>query len=412
MSSSPTSRTSRSGASVRIGLFAAFASLGVTASFVPAVLPAAERAMSADLSAAVPVLFAGLLVGVLLSGPLLVRRPTRFTLILGSGLQALAIVVGAWGGSAPVFLAAAALAGLGFGLVEAAGSVAAKAASTGSATGMLSALMGTVAVCAALTPLVIAAGAGTGMLPVLSILCVVPLTTVVLLLGSAAARRGSAASTPTAPSAPSAPTAPPTTRNLRSLIPLLPFALALPLYVGVETVLSGWSAVIPERALTLDPSAAALGTTAFWGLMAVGRFGAAALRRRDVRPIVILATGTLGAAVLMAAAGLLIGPSPVWALAALAASIVLLAPSYGLILGLALDRLDPARSAAATGALVACGAVGGTFVPTLILLIGRDPVASVTFVVSAALCALVPVLVALAQHERRGTDERPLVTEP
>lgn len=404
MSGSPPARTSRTGSSARIGLFAAFASLGVTASFVPAVLPAAERAMSADLSAAVPVLFAGLLVGVLLSGPLLVRRPTRFTLILGSGLQALAIVVGAWAGSAPLFLAAAALAGLGFGLVEAAGSVAAKAASTGSATGMLSALMGTVAVCAALTPLVIAAGAGTGMLPVLSILCVVPLTTVALLLGSAAARPGSAPSTPLTPSTPS--------RNLRALIPLLPFALALPLYVGVETVLSGWSAVIPERALTLDPSAAALGTTAFWALMAVGRFGAAALRRRDVRPLVILATGTLGAAALMTAAGLLIGSSPVWALAALAASVVLLAPSYGLILGLALDRLDPARSAAATGALVACGAVGGTFVPTLILLIGRDPVASVTFVVSAALCALVPVLVALAQHERRGTDERPLVTEP
>ncbi|MFJ2371155.1 MFS transporter [Microbacterium sp. NPDC087665] len=388
MSGSPPARTSRTGSSARIGLFAAFASLGVTASFVPAVLPAAERAMSADLSTAVPVLFAGLLVGVLLSGPLLVRRPTRLTLILGSGLQALAIVVGAWAGSAPVFLAAAALAGLGFGLVEAAGSVAAKAASTGSATGLLSALMGTVAVCAALTPLVIAAGAGTGMLPVLSILCVVPLTTVVLLLGSGAARPGSAPSTPLTPSTPS--------RNLRALIPLLPFALALPLYVGVETVLSGWSAVIPERALTLDPSAAALGTTAFWALMAVGRFGAAALRRRDVRPLVILATGTLGAAALMTAAGLLIGSSPVWALAALAASVVLLAPSYGLILGLALDRLDPARSAAATGTLVACGAVGGTFVPTLILLIGRDPVASVTFVVSAALCALVPVLVALA----------------
>jgi hypothetical protein len=396
------------GSKTRVGLFAAFASLGVTASFVPAVLPAAERAMSADLSAAVPVLFAGLLVGVLLSGPLLVRRPARVTLILGGALQAVAIVVGAWAGSAPVFIAAAALAGLGFGLVEAAGSVAAKAASIGSATGMLSALMGTVAVCAALTPLVIAAGAR--MLPVLSILSVVPLTTVVLLLGSGAARPGS--TTPSTLSMTSMPSMPSTTRNLRALIPLLPFAFALPLYVGVETVLSGWSAVIPERALTLDPSAAALGTTAFWALMAVGRFGAAALRRRDVRPLVILATGTLAAAALMTAAGLLIGPSPVWALTALAASVVLLAPSYGLILGLALDRLDPARSAAVTGALVACGAVGGTFVPTLILLIGRDPVASVTFVVSAALCAAVPVLVALAQHERRGADERPLVTEP
>ncbi len=53
-----------------------------------------------------------------------------------------------------------------------------------------------------------------------------------------------------------------------------------------------------------------------------------------------------------------------------------------------------------TGALVACGAVGGTFVPTLILLVGRDPASSTTFFVSAALCALVPVLVLIAARSR------------
>ena len=77
---------------LRVGLFTAFGGLGVTAAFVPAVLPSAEHATDADLSAAVPVLFAGLLVGVLLSGPLLVRRPPRTTLVLGSLLQAAAIV--------------------------------------------------------------------------------------------------------------------------------------------------------------------------------------------------------------------------------------------------------------------------------------------------------------------------------
>lgn len=387
-------------APTRAGLFAAFASLGVTASFVPAVLPATERALDADLSVAVPALFGGLLVGVLLSGPLLVRRPARATVILGSALQAVAIVAGAWSSDAVLFVAAAALAGLGFGLVEAAGSVSAKAASTGSATGLLSALMGTVAICAAATPLVIAAGAA--MRPALSVLCVVPLATIVL-LAMAPSRRSEPA--PTSADAPGF-------RGLRALLPLLPFAVALPLYVGVETVLSGWSAVIPQRALTLDASVAALGTTAFWALMAVGRFGTAALRRRDVRPALILVIGTLGAAALMATAGLLIATSPVGALVALAASVVLLAPSYGLILGLALDRLDAARSAAVTGALVACGAVGGTFVPTLILLVGRDPASSATFVVSAGLCALVPVLIGLAQYQRRGADQRPLVAEP
>ncbi|PRB61630.1 sugar MFS transporter [Microbacterium sp. MYb45] len=367
----------------RAGLFTAFAGLGVTAAFVPAVLPRAERAIGADLSAAVPALFAGLLVGVLVSGPILIRRPPQTALILGSALQAAAIIAVAVASTPGVFIAAAIVAGFGFGLVEASGSVAAKSLAVGSATGLLSALLGTVAVCAAVTPLLVALGSDVR--PALGILAVVPLVTIVMLAGP----------TPAASLAEA-----PAHRDVRGLLVLLPFAAALPLYVGVETVLSGWSAVIPERILDVDPALAALGTSAFWTLMAVGRFGAAALRRASVSPIWILATATSGAAVLMAAAGMLVGSEPVWALVALAAVVVLLAPSYGLILGLALDRLDPARSAAVTGALVACGAVGGTFVPTLILLVGRDPASSTTFFVSAALCALVPVLVLIAARSR------------
>lgn len=363
----------------RAGLFTAFAGLGVTAAFVPAILPSAERAMTADLSAAVPALFAGLLVGVLASGPLLTRWPPRTALILGSALQAAAVVVVALSGTPAVFIVAAAIAGVGFGLVEASGSVAAKSLATGSATGLLSALLGTVAVCAAVTPLLVAVGSPARAL--LGILAIVPLLTVAILSGAAA---------------PSSRAEVPAQRDVRGLLVLLPFAVALPLYVGVETVLSGWSAVIPERILAVDPGLAALGTSAFWTLMAIGRFGAAGLRRLSVSPIVILAGATSVAALLMAAAGMLVDSAPVGALVALAAVVVLLAPSYGLILGLALDRLDPARSAAVTGALVACGAVGGTFVPTLILLIGRDPASSTTFLVSAALCALVPALVLVA----------------
>ncbi|MFJ6428998.1 MFS transporter [Microbacterium maritypicum] len=366
-------------ARARTGLFTAFAGLGVTAAFVPAILPSAERAIAADLSAAVPALFAGLLVGVLASSPLLMRRPPRTVLMLGSALQAAAIVAVALAGTPAVFITAAVVAGSGFGLVEASGSVAAKSVSTGSATGLLSALLGMVAVCAAVTPLLVAAGSGTR--PVLGFLALVPLLTIAMLTGSVS---------------PDARTAAPARRDVRGLRVLLPFAVALPLYVGVETVLSGWSAVIPERILEVDPALAALGTSAFWALMAVGRFGAAALRRLSVSPIAILITATSAAAILMAVAGLLVASAPAGALVALAAVVVLLAPSYGLILGLALDRLDPARSAAVTGALVACGAVGGTFVPTLILLIGRDPASSTTFFVSAGLCALVPVLMLVA----------------
>ncbi|QYG12602.1 sugar MFS transporter [Microbacterium sp. PAMC22086] len=371
----------------RAGLFTAFAGLGVTAAFVPAILPSAERAMTAELSAAVPALFAGLLVGVLASGPLLTRQPPRTALMLGSALQAAAVVVVALSETPAVFIVAAAITGVGFGLVEASGSVAAKSLATGSATGLLSALLGTVAVCAAVTPLLVAVGSPARAL--LGILAIVPLLTVAILAGAAA---------------PSARAEVPAQRDVRGLLVLLPFAVALPLYVGVETVLSGWSAVIPERILAVDPGLAALGTSAFWTLMAIGRFGAAGLRRLSVSPIVILAGATSVAALLMAAAGMLVDSAPVGALVALAAVVVLLAPSYGLILGLALDRLDPARSAAVTGALVACGAVGGTFVPTLILLIGRDPASSTTFLVSAALCALVLALVLVAARSPQRTS--------
>ncbi|MCK8478077.1 MFS transporter [Microbacterium aurugineum] len=380
-----TARTRRA----RAGLFTAFAGLGVTAAFVPAVLPSTERAMATDLSAAVPALFGGLLIGVLSSGPLLARRPPRTTLMLGSALQAVAIIAASVADAPAVFIAAAAVAGFGFGLVEASGSVAAKSAAAGSATGLLSALLGTVAVCAAVTPLLVAVG--SGMRPLLGILAIVPLLALAMLAG---------------PAAPTSPAETPAHRDVRGLLTLLPFAVALPLYVGVETVLSGWSAVIPERILAVDPGLAALGTSAFWTLMAVGRFSAAGLRRLSVSPIVILVSATGAAAVLMATAGILVESAPKVALGALAAVVVLLAPSYGLILGLALDRLDPARSAAVTGALVACGAVGGTFVPTVILLIGRDPASSTTFLVSAGLCALIPVLMLVAARSPRRASVR------
>ncbi|MCE0509738.1 hypothetical protein LVJ59_11870 [Microbacterium sp. KKR3/1] len=380
-----TARTRRA----RAGLFTAFAGLGVTAAFVPAVLPSTERAMATDLSAAVPALFGGLLIGVLTSGPLLVRRPPRTTLMLGSALQAVAIIAASVADAPAVFIAAAAVAGFGFGLVEASGSVAAKSAAAGSATGLLSALLGTVAVCAAVTPLLVAVG--SGMRPLLGILAIVPLLALAMLAG---------------PAAPTSPAETPAHRDVRGLLTLLPFAVALPLYVGVETVLSGWSAVIPERILAVDPGLAALGTSAFWTLMAVGRFSAAGLRRLFISPIVILVSATGAAAVLMATAGILVESAPGVALGALAAVVVLLAPSYGLILGLALDHLDPARSAAVTGALVACGAVGGTFVPTVILLIGRDPASSTTFLVSAGLCALIPVLMLVAARSPRRASVR------
>jgi hypothetical protein len=368
----------RSADRTRAGLFAAFAGLGVTASFFPAILPTAERVVGEDVSAAVPALFGGVLIGVLAVGTMLRIRPLRHVLALGGILQTVAIVLGALATDQMVFIAAAAAAGLGFGIIEAAGSITAKQVSSGSATGLLSALTGTVAVTAALTPILVAFGSAT---PVaLSALGIVPLAALLLLRSSPEGV---------------APTTSWSQYGRAGTLPLLMFALALPLYVGVETVLSGWSAVIPERALELDAATAALGTSAFWVLMAVGRFASAALRRHGIPAIVILLCASGSAGLLLGSAGALMHPYPMWALIALGGAVIALAPSYGLILGLALDRVDDVHASAITGLLVACGAVGGTIIPTVILLIGSTPTSGVTFAASAVLCLVVPALAAI-----------------
>lgn len=366
------------------GLYAAFAGLGATAAAFPAVLPSVEQAVGAPVVAAVPALFAGLLVGVLASGLVLRRVRALHLAAIGCLMQAAALGTAALAGSASVFFVAAALAGLGFGFTEAAASVATKEVSTSTTAEALTALTATVAVTAAVTPLLVAAAGVTGRPSlVLMVFAVGQLAAAWALLVGA---RGT-----------SAPHSAARRRGLRraSVLALLPLAVALPLCVGVETVFAGWSAVIPAELLSLDPAAAALGTSAFWGLMALGRFASAAMLRRGVAPRRALLGGMAAAATALGFAAIVSPGLPVLGLAAIAVAVVALAPSYALTVGIALDRLDDDEAAQATGVLVACGAAGGSFVPAAILVVADDPTAPATFLVTALICLVVAALVAI-----------------
>lgn len=375
------------------GLFAAFAGLGATAAVIPAVIPAIERSLGAPVIAAVPALFAGLLVGVLASAPALHRLGALQLAAVGALVQAAALAVAALSGGPAVFIAGAAVAGFGFGLTEAAASIAAKAASTASTARILTALTGTVAVVAAVTPLLVALSAGLSV-PALALLGVsaVQLLAAAALFAGARGQRG----------------VPRQDRPVRlrrsSLLALLPIVIALPLYVGVETVFAGWSAVIPSGLLGLDPAAAALGTSVFWGLMALGRFLSSALLRAGVRTQHALLGGMLAAAGLLGIAALSAEALPALSLAALGLTIVALAPSYALMVGLALDRIDEAEAATATGALVACGAAGGTFVPSALLLLTREPASAATFLLAALLCLAVAALISARTRTRTPSE--------
>jgi hypothetical protein len=359
----------------RVGLFAAFAGLGGTAATIAALLPSLELRLGSAALSAVPALFTGLLLGVLLSAPLLVRLRARTVVALGAGAQATALIALILATSGGAVVVVAAVAGVGFGLTEAAGSVAAKRSTAGSATRTLAALTGTVAVAAAFSPVLIAvAPGGTWLVPVL--VAVLHLTACVAFLGSDEA----------APNRP-APRGSLNRGGLRwSSAAVRVFALAavaLVLYVGIETVFSGWSAVIPAAVLGLDAQTAALGTSVFWICMAAGRFLAAALLHRGLRPGVLLVACTAIAAAALVSA--VLAPSP-FGLLGLAVAVVAMAPVYSLVLGEALDRLPADAAARATGPLVAAGALGGTLVPAAVLLSGLQPTSTATFLVSAVLC--------------------------
>ncbi|MFB9310978.1 uncharacterized membrane protein YhaH (DUF805 family) [Agromyces hippuratus] len=366
------------------GLYAAFAGLGATAAVIPAVLPSVEQGIGTSVVSAIPALFGGLLAGVLASSVVLRRVRALHLAAIGCLVQAVALTGAALAGTAPGFIAFAALAGLGFGLTEASASVASKAASTSSTAAILTALTATVAVTAALTPLLVALAAGTERPPlVLLVVAAAQFAAAVALLAGA---RGS-----------TAPARGERRRGLRraSVLALLPLAIALPLYVGVETVFAGWSAVIPAGLLRVDPAAAALGTSVFWGLMAVGRFASSAMLRGGVTTRRALLLGTLTAAGVLGVAAVVTPTAPVFGLVAIAVAVVALAPTYALTVGLALDRLDDDEAAKATGVLVACGAAGGSFVPAAILLLTEDPTASATFVATAVICLVVAALSAI-----------------
>lgn len=367
-------------------LFLAFAGLGGTAATIPAVIPQlAQRAglPLEDFLGVVPALFSGLLVGVLLSVVLIRAGSTERMLVAGSLLQGVGLATVAIGPPLEVIIAAAAIAGVGFGFNEASGSVLARSVAGTGTAGMLSALTGTVATAAALCPLLVAFGPA-------AISAQLLLVTVAIGHGAAAivalaARRAAPLEVEPAPAA--AP--------LRVVLSgLLLIALALFLYVGVETIFSGWSAVIPSTLLGVDPQTAALGTSVFWLLMAAGRYLTWFLLRAGARPVPHLAVNCAVAAVLLGVATATAESSPVLSSLAICATILSFAPCYSLILGIALTGLEVTRAARVTGALVACGAAGGSVVPALILLAAPDPTGSPVFVVAAVTMAAVLLLVA------------------
>ncbi|MCU1421544.1 MAG: hypothetical protein JWN36_1195 [Microbacteriaceae bacterium] len=335
---------------MRRALVVVFAGMGATAALVPAVLPLLGASVGSSVVAAAPTLFGGLLVGVL-GAPLLARwlaigSVLRVAAVVqGVGLGVLAVAASEW-----VVFVAAGIAGVGFGLAEASGTAFAREVAGDGVARLLALLTATVAVVAAVSPLlVVLAGAGLFRW-VLAAAAAAHLVAAVLVRAGHPERADAVERT-----------------RARGRVILV--GVALFAYVGIESTLSGLSSSTVQVSLGTSAALAAVGTSAFWLLMTVGRLAGSAVLRAGARPWALAATAIAVIAVLLFVAAGVTAASPALALGLEAAAVFACGPCYALLIGAAAEWMT-VGSTSQVSALIAVGAVGGTVIPATVIAAG------------------------------------------
>ena len=371
----------------RAALIAAFSAMGIVGATVPASIPGASLRLGTtpdELLPGVSALFLGLFAGV--SFVAVLRRSQRSYLVAGLLLQGAGLALLAASASSTMFFVACTTSGVGFAFVETSATALTRAVAAGSTPRYLTLLNGAAAVGAASAPLVIVLFPPTSQAAPIAILCSVPLLGATLAwfgvprsdLGRAASRRMRRRHVPV-------------DRSRVRFGSLAFVGVALFAFVGAETVVSGWSSVLPESLLHVSASQAAVGTSLFWLLVAVGRFMCAAILRRGIAPQRYLLVVLAAASVLAAAAAIV--QQGICAAVLAAAATVLIAPVYALLLGVALAQVhDSAAVPRVTAALVAVGSAGGVVVSFAVAL-GAGSAPTAVFLSVAAVLAVCMVLV-------------------
>ncbi len=335
---------------------------------------------------AVPLLFAGLLAGVVVSSLLATHIVVVRVVALGAAGQALALLVAAAAPSPIVFMGSSALLGIGFGVVESSGAALARVEAPGEDARLLAALTAWVAATAAVAPLLIVALSAAGAARLAVAFLAVPHLAAVGWLNRRERTPGASMSAK-----------PPPTADLGRLV--WP-AAALFCYVGAESILAGWSAELPHRRLHLTAATAAFGTSAFWLLLTVGRLLARVSLQRGADPLTLARRSLMAVAAFLLLASALTGPAPGLGLAVTALAVIACGPCYAQMISAGLQTLDARHASAASARLVAAGALGGAALTALAAFAAVSSNAAPTLLpaVAAALAA------ALARRSARGPD--------
>ncbi|MHB1234933.1 MAG: MFS transporter [Microbacteriaceae bacterium] len=365
-----------------IALFCAFASLGAVGATIPASIPATAsrlRVAADQLLPAVSLLFLGLLVGVLLAA--LSRTIASALLPAGLALETVGLALVAASGTATTFLVAAATAGVGFGIVEASATALSRTLAAEGTPKRLAALNGASAVAAAVAPALITVTPSRSLAITILVIALVPACGVAVAIGSSSLRLPRSRQPPAAWPAPRK-------EHRRELILV---GTAIFLFVGAESVLSGWSSVLPQALLQMPPAYAAIGTAAFWVLMASGRFGCTMILGRGVSVRrYFIASGALAAGA-VAVAGVM---ERTTSAVLLCAVVLLIAPGYALLLGHALASVPAALAGRRASVMIIVGSAGGAISSFAVAeTFGTTP-SAVLFSVGGLVAAAVTVLAA------------------
>jgi len=330
---------------------------------------------------AVALLFGGLFAGVVLAPLLTARIRLARVVALGAGLQACGAGAAATAPGVVEFLVCCAVVGLGFGVTESAGVALAPALAPRAAERVLTALTACVALAAASTPVLVA------------VLGVRTALGLVAAMHVAAAGALALAKVDVRPATPASV-------GRRSLGGAVVVGGALFGYVGAESVLAGWSAVTAQRELGVDGAWAALGTSAFWILLTVGRLAAVLVLANGAEPGLLVVRSLAATASLLAAATALEASAVPVALGLTALAVIACGPCYALLMGLGLRAAASASTTTTSAALVAAGALGGALLPAAATVLDASTALLPALAASAATGAAV-----MARHRVGG---RPL----
>lgn len=322
--------------------------MGAAAALVPAFIPASsERFGLTDFSllAAVPLLFGGLFAGVLLAPLISVKLRLDLVIRLATALLAVGLAGLFFAPGAGVFLAASATLGLGFGALEVSITAAVRAAGT-DASRDLTKLNLVFALSAMAAPLLL--------LVELSLLASAYL--LLLVAGLAVSSSLGIAAMASSPGRP----------RLVGGARLMPLLAAALLYVGAESVLAGWSSTLIQSVLDLRPEYAAAGASAFWALIALGRWASLVLTPRFVgaKPAAAMWAAIAGGSLI--AAGL--SPQGSQTLLLFGLAVFAAGPLYALLIARVLEMVPSAAAASMTAAVIVIGAAGGFLIPALLQL--------------------------------------------